>query len=112
MEITNYTFYSQTTSLCEECLSLVPAKIIFENDCVYLLKYCSIHKHHKTLISTDINYFKRCRDIRLQSIKPNIYQTEIDKGCPFDCGLCEDHENYTALGIVEILDECNFPNSF
>jgi hypothetical protein len=33
-----YIFYGQTTSLCETCLELVPAKILIEDDDVFYLK--------------------------------------------------------------------------
>jgi uncharacterized radical SAM superfamily Fe-S cluster-containing enzyme len=107
MQNENYTFYSQTTSLCEECLCLVPAKIIFQDNCVYFLKHCPTHKFHKTLISTDINYFKKSREINIPSVKSKKVKNSIINSCPLDCGLCEDHEQHTAMGIVEILDECN-----
>ena len=32
-----YVFYGQTVSLCEQCHTTVPAKIVFQNDSVYYL---------------------------------------------------------------------------
>jgi len=103
----DYVFFGQTTSLCEVCLNLVSTKIIFQDDMVYYLKYCPSHKVQKTLISTDIEYFKKSREIIFPSNKPQKLKKSIDLSCPYDCGLCDDHEQYTAMGIVEILDECN-----
>jgi uncharacterized radical SAM superfamily Fe-S cluster-containing enzyme len=102
-----YIFLDQTISLCEECLALVETKIIFENKNVYYLKYCPIHKEHKTLVSTDYEYYKQCRENGVVSNKPYKAKYEVNKGCPYDCGLCTEHEQHTAMGIVEILDECN-----
>ncbi|MGB0932285.1 MAG: radical SAM protein, partial [Chitinophagales bacterium] len=28
-------------------------------------------------------------------------------GCPYDCGLCPDHEQHSCLTIVEVTDRCN-----
>ena len=28
-------------------------------------------------------------------------------GCPYDCGLCTDHEQHSCLSIVEVTDRCN-----
>ncbi|MEP7094256.1 MAG: radical SAM protein, partial [Flavobacterium sp.] len=28
-------------------------------------------------------------------------------GCPYDCGLCTDHEQHSCLTIVEVTDRCN-----
>ena len=38
-----YVFLGQTTSLCETCMGLVPAKIIEEGGAVYYLKRCAEH---------------------------------------------------------------------
>ena len=62
----DYSFYGQTTSLCETCLKLVPAKIVIEGDNVFYLKRCDEHGAQKTLISTDAAYYKSCKDF----IKP------------------------------------------
>jgi len=45
----DYSFYGQTTSLCETCLRLVPAKIQIEGDNVFYLKRCPEHGAQKTL---------------------------------------------------------------
>jgi uncharacterized radical SAM superfamily Fe-S cluster-containing enzyme len=38
---------------------------------------------------------------------PPQYGTEPDRGCPFDCGLCTEHEQHTCVGLVEITTSCN-----
>ena len=83
-----YIFYGQTQSLCEECLTVVPTKIIFQNDNVYYQKRCLEHGVQKTLVSTDIEYFKRCKEYLKPGDMPDKFQTEVNKGCPHDCGLC------------------------
>ena len=102
-----YIFYAQTQSLCEECLAVVPTKIIFQNGNVYYQKRCSEHGVQKTLVSTDIEYFKRCKDYLKPGDMPSQFQTAIQKGCPHDCGLCPDHEQHSCLALFEIIDECN-----
>jgi len=102
-----YIFHSQTQSLCETCLEVVPAKVLFQHGNVYYQKRCKEHGVQKTLISTDIEYFKRCKDYLKPGDMPNKFQTEIDKGCPHDCGLCPDHEQHSCLALFEIIDECN-----
>ncbi len=56
-----YLFHGQTTSLCETCLELVPAKIISEGRLVYYLKRCREHGVQKTLISDDLACWRRRR---------------------------------------------------
>jgi hypothetical protein len=33
--------------------------------------------------------------------------TPVHYGCPYDCGLCPDHEQHSCLTLVEITDACN-----
>ncbi|MGI9323966.1 MAG: radical SAM protein [Pseudomonadales bacterium] len=102
-----YLFYGQTTSLCEQCLVTVPAKIVFQDDCVYYLKRCPEHGAQKTLVSVDIPYYLRSKEYLKPGDMPHRFQTQINKGCPHDCGLCPDHEQHSCLAIFDIIDECN-----
>ena len=103
----SYIFYGQTQSLCEKCLTVVPAKILFQHGNVYYQKRCKQHGVQKTLISTDIEYYKRCKAYLKPGDMPDKFQTEINQGCPHDCGLCPDHEQHSCLALFEIIDECN-----
>lgn len=102
-----YIFHGQTTSLCETCLELVPAKIIIENDCVFYLKRCRDHGTQKTLISDDLDYWRQQKLWIKPGDRPFITQTRTEAGCPFDCGLCPDHEQHSCLAIIEINQACN-----
>lgn len=102
-----YIFLGQTTSLCETCLALVPAKIIEEGGAVYYLKRCAEHGVQKTLVSSEASYWKRCRDFLKPGDVPLKFQTRIDQGCPYDCGLCPDHEQHSCLALIEINEHCN-----
>ncbi|MEM9531010.1 MAG: radical SAM protein [Pseudomonadota bacterium] len=102
-----YLFYGQTQSLCSQCLAVVPAKIIFQDGCVYYLKRCSAHGTEKVKVSSDIEYYKKCRDYLKPGDLPHRFQTRINRGCPHDCGLCPDHEQHSCLAIFDIIDECN-----
>ena len=102
-----YLFLGQTTSLCETCLALVPAKIITEQDNVFYLKRCRDHGTSKTLISDDLAYWKATRDWLKPGDRPLATQTRTEHGCPYDCGLCPDHEQHSCLAIIELTDACN-----
>ena len=103
----DYSFYGQTMSLCETCLRLVHAKILIEGDAVFFLKRCPQHGVQKTLVSTDAAYFKSCKDFIKPGDLPLQYQSRTEYGCPYDCGLCPDHEQHSCLALIEINDECN-----
>jgi uncharacterized radical SAM superfamily Fe-S cluster-containing enzyme len=103
----HYLFHGQTQSLCETCLELVPAKIIIEDDQVCYLKRCLTHGVQKTLISDDIEYWRQQKLWIKPGDRPLQTQTRTEAGCPFDCGLCPDHEQHSCLAIVEINQACN-----
>jgi len=100
-------FYGQTTSLCETCFELVPAKIIGEDGKVFLQKRCLEHGVMKTLIEEDADYWLGIRRWLKPGDRPLFNATRTERGCPWDCGLCPDHEQHSCLAIVEINDACN-----
>ncbi len=89
------------------CLDLVPAKIISEGDDVFYLKRCKAHGVQKTLISDDLSYWKAQKDWLKPGDRPLAPQTRTDHGCPWDCGLCPDHEQHSCLAIIEVNEACN-----
>src|SRR5512140_2093504 len=103
----NYGFYGQTLSLCAACLRLVTTKITIEGDNVFYLKRCPEHGAQKTLVSTDAAYFRSCKDFIKPGDLPLKHQSRTHYGCPYDCGLCPDHEQHSCLALIEINDECN-----
>jgi uncharacterized radical SAM superfamily Fe-S cluster-containing enzyme len=106
-KVAPYVFYGQTTSLCESCLGLVPAKIIIEGGRVFYLKRCKVHGVQKTVVSTDLGYYRLCHDYLKPGDRPLHVQTRTDYGCPFDCGLCPDHEQHSCLALIDVNEACN-----
>ena len=86
---------------------MVPAKITCEDDSVFYLKRCKAHGVQKTLISDDVSYWKAQRDWVKPGDRPLFVKTRTEHGCPYDCGLCADHEQHSCLAIVEINEACN-----
>ena len=103
----DYIFYGQTTSLCEVCLRLVPAKIVFEGEDVFYLKRCKDHGGQKTKVASSIAYYKSQKDWLKPGDRPLAFQSRTHFGCPYDCGLCPDHEQHLCLALIEVNDECN-----
>ncbi|WP_025742315.1 radical SAM protein [Aquimarina pacifica] len=107
MPVRDYTYYDFTLSLCPSCLKRVDAKIVFENDKVFMLKRCKEHGRSKVLIADDVEYYKNIRNYNKPSEFPYKFDAVTDYGCPYDCGLCPDHEQHSCLTIVEVTDRCN-----
>jgi len=102
-----YTYYDFTISLCPVCLQRIDAKIVFENNQVFMLKSCPEHGFQKVLIATDIEYYKNIRNYNKPGEMPLKFNTNTHYGCPYDCGLCADHEQHSCLTVIEITDRCN-----
>lgn len=102
-----YLFYALTNSVCSKCLTKVEAKIIFRDGCVYLVKHCPTHGPEEVLIADDINYYKLSQEFIKPGDMPLKFNTPIQYGCPYDCGLCPDHEQHSCLTLVELTDRCN-----
>jgi 7,8-dihydro-6-hydroxymethylpterin dimethyltransferase len=129
MKLRNYTFLGATQSLCPQCVeearrgragsrattsghagsprvSLVPAKIISRDGRVYFRKRCSTHGTREDFVCSDATWFDRNLYLTPGKLPVNM-GVEPLHGCPFDCGLCTEHEQHTCLGIVEITSACN-----
>ncbi len=102
-----YVFFGQTTSLCDECLTLVPAKIAIEDGQVFYHKRCRRHGPRKVLVSTDAAYWRLCHDYLKPGDRPLQVQTHTERGCPYDCGLCPDHEQHSCLALIDVNEACN-----
>jgi len=107
MPLRPYTYYDFTISLCPECLKRIDAKIVFEENDVFMLKKCNEHGSFKVLIANDVEYYKNIRNFNKVSEMPHKFNTKVHYGCPYDCGLCTDHEQHSCLTVVEITDRCN-----
>lgn len=103
----NYIYYDYTVSLCPDCLKKVNAKIVFEEGQVFMLKRCREHGFRKVRIASDIDYYKRLRNYNKASEYPTRPTTATEHGCPYDCGLCPDHEQHSCLTLIEVTDRCN-----
>ncbi|HAV54389.1 MAG TPA: radical SAM protein [Aequorivita sp.] len=107
MPVRKYTYYDFTLSLCPECLKRIDAKIVFEENNVFMLKRCPEHGNSKVLIADDAEYYKNIRNYNKPSEMPYTFNTKTHYGCPYDCGLCPDHEQHSCLTIIEVTDRCN-----
>jgi uncharacterized radical SAM superfamily Fe-S cluster-containing enzyme len=105
-QLRGHTFLGMTQSLCPECLALVPAKIITKGKRVYFRKRCPTHGVREDFVCSDVGLYDRM-EYSLPGKVPPRYGTEPDKGCPFDCGLCTEHEQHTCVGLVEVTSSCN-----
>jgi 7,8-dihydro-6-hydroxymethylpterin dimethyltransferase len=102
----DYVFHDATRSFCSKCDQLCDAKIIIKNGSAYLLKNCLTHGEELELFEEDASYLavKSRFDKPGNKLKPD---TRITRGCPYDCGLCPDHEQHTCIGLIEVTQACD-----
>jgi uncharacterized radical SAM superfamily Fe-S cluster-containing enzyme len=103
-----YLFYDVAVSICSQCYRKVEGKIIFRDTKVFLLKHCPHHGDEEILMADDIDYYRRCREVFIKPPEmPQVFNMPVKWGCPYDCGLCTDHQQHSCLTLVEICDLCN-----
>ena len=104
----SYLFYDVAVSVCPRCWRKVDGKILIEGERVLLERRCPEHGLSRSLLADDVDYYRRSREVFLKvPEQPNRYNTPVKWGCPWDCGLCPDHEQHSCLSLVEITDRCN-----
>jgi uncharacterized radical SAM superfamily Fe-S cluster-containing enzyme len=103
-----YLFYDTAVSLCTECLRRVEAKLVIQDDRVWMYKWCPAHGQTKVLIASDAAYWRSGREVYIKPPEmPLKFNTPMEFGCPYDCGLCPDHMQHSCVSVVEITDHCN-----
>ena len=101
-------YYDIAVSICSTCYRRVDAKIVFQDGSVFMLKRCPEHGAERVLVADDVEYWRRSREVFLKpSEMPKHFQTPVKHGCPYDCGLCADHEQHSCLTLIEVGDGCN-----
>lgn len=103
-----YLYYDAAVSICSVCLRKVEGKILFEDGNVWLAKSCPVHGPERVLVSDDVDYYRLCREVFIKPPEmPLRRNTATEFGCPYDCGICPDHEQHSCLTLVEVTDGCN-----
>lgn len=103
----DYVFYELTRSICPDCRRVIDAQIILRNNKVYMRKRCPEHGQFEALIYSDAQLYTSGAKFNKPGTIPLEYAMDIKHGCPYDCGLCPDHQQHTCLGIIEVTSACN-----
>ena len=108
-----------TTSICPECLQPIPAEIYVDANMgwVMMRKHCEEHGDFKDKISVSPEEYKWNQSFTNEigstidnSSKPSEVSSgirEITKGCPYDCGICENHESAPCIAVIDPTNRCN-----
>jgi len=99
---------SETESLCPECLRKIPARRISREGNVYLQKTCPYHGDYEALLWRNAQSFSDWAQYEEETVNPcKTTLTQLDRGCPHDCGICPQHKADTCVAVLEVTNRCN-----
>ena len=104
--LADYVFRGTTQSLCPQCLEVVPAKIIVRDKRVYFRKRCQQCGPREDFVCSNVDYYDRW-EFSVPGKVPQLHGVQPRRGCPYDCGLCTEHEQHTCIALVEVNTNCN-----
>jgi len=121
----NEKYYRKTQSVCPECLERIDAEVYEDDDQIFMRKTCPDHGDFKDKISSSAKYYKwthwAIRDENGNVIwkfdkdgdsNPPDCIGEDPRGCPYNCGLCEQHISTCSLALIDLTNRCNFNCNF
>ena len=103
----DYVFYELTRSICPVCRRVIDAQVIFRDNKVYMRKRCPACGPFEALVYGNAEAYVANGKYNKPGTIPLAFGSETDRGCPYDCGLCPDHQQHTCLGIIEVNSACN-----
>lgn len=96
----------KTMSLCPVCLQRLSAQKVRVGGEVYLRKTCPQHGSFSTVIwRGEPDYLSWMRP-KVSHSHPYV-QAQSVRGCPFDCGLCPQHQQEGCCVLLEVTSRCN-----
>lgn len=103
----DYVFYELTRSICPACREVIDAQIVLRDAKVYMRKRCPEHGAFEALVYGDAHAYTTSAKFNKPGTIPLKFSTAIERGCPYDCGLCPAHEQHACVGIIEVNSACN-----
>lgn len=111
-EISSERYRKEITSVCPECIKVIPAVIEEDPDGkVRLKKKCPDHGEFSDVISQHPEYYKWSQNFLAEGVAiDQDRRTLPDKdgaNCPWDCGMCQRHKTTPILSLIDITNKCN-----
>ena len=101
----------ESRSLCPECKRTLNATVYSRNGKVFIKRKCPEHGVFDEVYWESVTEFERARKYSHESkgvSKFNVCATGNNgSNCPFDCGLCTNHHNHTALANIAVTNRCD-----
>lgn len=98
----------KTTSLCPLCQSTIPAHVQERDGKVWINKRCSrCGEDFEDIYWSDSATFTKFEAYQTKGVGIETAIPITDKGCPYDCGICEQHQTRTVLAVMDLTNNCN-----
>lgn len=104
----------KTKSICPDCflkenkVTIIDASIVEKDGKILYQKKCKKHGNFEDIYFGDADLYKKFEKFALDGKKLENPMTKRDKGCPLDCGLCNEHYTTTVLANIDLTNRCNF----
>lgn len=105
--------FDHTESLCPHCLRRIHARKVTIDNSVYLEKTCPEHGDmEKVLLWSNDPWPYEMWNRPLTGRKSHASLNENPNnpefgGCPFECGICDNHRQATCTAILGVTDACD-----
>jgi hypothetical protein len=97
----------KTSSLCPECLDVLPATIFAENGKVFIEKKCPKHGPVKELYWGSYKMYKKAEKFAANGRPPENPNVSGPVQCPKSCGLCQLHKTNSSLTNIVLTNRCD-----
>jgi len=97
----------RTSSLCPECRRTIEARLFAQGDRVLIEKECGKHGRFEDVYWSDRQAYDRAETFRFDGEGLENPRAKVERGCPFDCGICPRHLSHTLLAIIDVTNRCN-----
>lgn len=103
----------KTKSICPDCffenrkVNIIEASIIEKDGKIVYQKSCKKHGEFEDVYWGDVELYKRFNKFQVDGPKLDNPMSKRDKGCPMDCGLCNEHYTTTVLANIDLTNRCN-----
>jgi hypothetical protein len=74
---------------------------------VWFIKNCPDHGPEEHLVSSSAAWYEDALSFQAAHTPPRGDKKPVEKGCPFDCGPCTEHEQRVYMPVIPITSACN-----
>jgi uncharacterized radical SAM superfamily Fe-S cluster-containing enzyme len=95
-----------TESLCPGCLARIPAERRQQENEVALVKRCPEHGEFRATVwrgGPSLAGWSRPKAV----VQASVGHAGVERGCPFDCGICPSHRQQSCTVLLEVTGRCN-----